>query len=1217
MEIAEDPNDVESSSDSWSEVDFYTAVQDWIDSASYIPKGIGYSWSPFCEALIENHLDITGVSEPPPPPGVPDYAKSAVPKKRHDGGQRGSEKQQTGGRSDVLIVNIPADKVPDKDPAKGSWKHVVYVPEWTDPDYKENFMKTPAGRWRKNQVRDAIANLRPALRLEDAIRNPTDYALRFGIADGRRDGRSRMSPTWSQTRDPMEDIANQIDMMNDAERGVAINLSREALEARGEMPTPGQEILPEVVDTMLASNGMLTNAGLKAEVAKAREEGKSLDRLVEELESKYPQLRKTHKVFLDNALDDQDYQRLILSGLTTDEMIQVNAHTMSNDPKCDLDNELFFLFRRERWVDSRWKGSTSENPKLAYNVGGTREEWNIQTNDALWDALQPALRLASIIILQSPPHIQALINMCTRQPIAPQFDRREKANTPTLTKYVLEEDIDLNLTYPAIRTLKALYNFDWREAVLGHLSGFLELDIASGYTLLYRRYAPDIEYQEMEPCSQFAYGSTGMYNEGPKRVIRIKLAAESIWPLLVPQYSASEKMVASFEIANTMVHEFAHAIVQAQIRLCSEEWTHPPQQLPEVKSLCLSLKDIAWDMAVNMGEPFFEDYPEAEVGRQVEESLWGMAGFPLEVVNRHYPGLVLLAHRQSYPYQRAPERSDTVHPNLQYHTTVPLDTIEKFFTKKFWLYEFGSFDPNTNDYSFYGFAALKGKSDRFYSQKILWNFPSQLSQNTLVAFYGYNLAAFLDAVPNILWVSRHRVLSRYLRALTIEVMYEQMKDAWWAWEINHWSSTVMHTMPASVARLFTAFQEARSLSNNAREAFQATGQPAVKYQEFEALFGPNGKVVRCLATACSEMQDDIAYMQLLVFHYPLCRSRGFFLDLMPYSAIDYIYGRLVTFRQAAERIVVEAGDIQRVRPTGRCDGSYWPEWHVRFQNIVGHYQKLVEVIERIYQGDTRPFDAVAKEQFDRLPTAEWRYPSERYRKMAMLEYERAHPAVRDTIDDFIDTIHGVHMDQKSKASIGQVSGALQSLGGIGAKAGQSVGGPFRFQIPNTPPPTVQTPSKATSHEAPSTPPPASIHAIFGVPGGANTMPTTPLEDDAPRRVSPRKEKSAYRKYVTNLLASPDPEHASEAASDLFTSGVPQPLPSLSPRIRQLSQGSGRAQFQVFPNPFANRVVMTSEAQAFQEQRRIAEQANEASGTYTAQSMWREKSHTESDDGMSM
>lgn len=147
--------------------------------------------------------------------------------------------------------------------------------------------------------------------------------------------------------------------------------------------------------------------------------------------------------------------------------------------------------------------------------------------------------------------------MNTRQPISPLHDGRREPTTPALTKYVLEQDIDTSLTYPAIREMEEVHNYDWKSNVLRHLLGALELDIASGYTLASRDLTPDSESLQSEPYEDFSLGSTGLRNEGSKHTIRIQLAAEAIWPLLAPQYSKSEKMACSFGIANTLLHEFA------------------------------------------------------------------------------------------------------------------------------------------------------------------------------------------------------------------------------------------------------------------------------------------------------------------------------------------------------------------------------------------------------------------------------------------------------------------------------------------------------------------------------------------------------------------------------------------------------------------------------------------------------------------------------------
>ncbi|KAI0905467.1 hypothetical protein F4823DRAFT_566721 [Ustulina deusta] len=1165
------------------EVDLDVAVQDWIDEAAYIPKDIGYFWFPFCKALIENHRDVTGVFQPPSPPSVPPYVQTA--RRGHGDGQHD---KQIGGKSDVLVVNIPADKVLNKDPTKGSWDHVVYLPEWMDPDYQENFLKTPAGAWRKNTVREAIFNLRPALRLEDVIRNPTDYALRFGIAEGRLDGRSRMSPTWSKTRDPIDDFVNQVNQLNDSERELAVDLSRQMLATRNELPAPGQEIIPEVMEAMLRQNDVLTNAQLKDEVEKAARTGMSLDQIVDELEKTNPRIKRVHQVFLDNALDDQDYQRIMLSGMTTDEMIQHNIHNMSDDVVIDLDNPIHHLFERNRWLDSRWKGSAPETPKLAYNIGGAREEWDVGTNDALWGALQPALRLVSMVLSKSPPHLEALYNMNTRQPISPLHDGRREPTTPALTKYVLEQDIDTSLTYPAIRELEEVHNYDWKSNVLRHLLGALELDIASGYTLASRDLTPDSESLQSEPYEDFSLGSTGLRNEGSKHTIRIQLAAEAIWPLLAPQYSKSEKMACSFGIANTLLHEFAG-------------------QNPEVTRLLLSLENVVFEMNYHFGEPYFEDYPEAELGRQFEHSLWGVAGFPLAFMNRHYTGLLILTSQRSYPYSRPPPRLGTVVPLLHYYRTISIDHVAKFFRKRFW----------EEDFEVYGFSALKMKSDNFPQMNLLHT-PDRLDQNLLRAYYGDDQAKFLTAVPFILYSSRHRVLAQYLTALTLEVAYRDQHDIWWDAEVFNWGSIVIHTLPSRIALLYTNLQEAQDLHTKlyVDKRLGDNEDLAGMMNEWQEMFRYGGRVMQNVSTVHCEVEDDIGYLQRMVFYYLLAKSRSDYLHLAQNTTVDALYRRLTTLCEHAGRVGEELDRISNMPEVGG-DRDRWEQWRARFEASERKYKELLVVLDEVIKVDRKPFGIAVKAQFDRLPTADWKYPSERYKQMAAREYNSAHMAVRNTIDAFFDVIQATRISRKPKASVRRLRGALQSLDGGGAEAGGTL---FDFNVPIMPPasarPQIRLPAFAQPSPAPSS------SAIFGVPGGSSVT-QNPLDSDPPRRVLRSRssaQKSSYQDYVSNLLTSPDPGQASKAASDLFTSGVPQPLPNLSPGRKRLGRGSGRSQFQLFPNPFVGRVVMTSEAMAFQEQKRLAEQAvqmeNKAAGTYTARSLWREKRRRDSDDDSS-
>ena len=80
----------------------------------------------------------------------------------------------------------------------GSNRWVRYVPEWTDPDYDEKWevleVTDDEPMRRRRGVGDVYQRLRPALRPLDVLRNPTEWARRYGIHPDQGDGRSRMTP---------------------------------------------------------------------------------------------------------------------------------------------------------------------------------------------------------------------------------------------------------------------------------------------------------------------------------------------------------------------------------------------------------------------------------------------------------------------------------------------------------------------------------------------------------------------------------------------------------------------------------------------------------------------------------------------------------------------------------------------------------------------------------------------------------------------------------------------------------------------------------------------------------------------------------------------------------------------------------------------------------------------------------------------------------------
>ncbi|KAI1151432.1 hypothetical protein F4825DRAFT_451465 [Nemania diffusa] len=1175
----------------------------WIAAAGYMPKD--EDWEPFCEALIDNHRDNQGVfhtpSPSPSPPPTPGGGPGVRQRPKH-----------------VLFGTDPSKLAP----AMGdSWKHVRYLPAWMDPNYKEEVVNTPAGVRKRNTAgtRDALYNLRPALRLSDTIRNPTEYALRYGIAEDRLDGRSRMSPTWSPTRDPFDDFANQVNQLNDDERQEAEELSRQRYQQMNQAPVPGREILPEVMERLLTQHGLLSNAEIVAEVKNAVKGGASLDEVVYNLERRNPGIRKAHQVFLDNALDDQDYQRSLLNGLTTDELVQHNIQPMTDDVVMDLDNPIHPLFDRNYWDGRDWKGRAAEYPREVYSINGTREEWNVPQNDALWEALQPALRLVSLVLSERPAILEALMDMATRQPLPTSEDGRKNPVTPTLQKYVLQEDVDLSKTYPALRTLEEVHKYDWAANVQRVLADTLVLDIESAYTLGEEEKEEGIQH---DGHGHFCYGSAALDSGGQ---IRIRLAGDKIWPLLVPEYSASEKMISSFSIASTLLHEFAHAVISAQELLMTEDWAQPPGQDPEITRLLFSLNDefLGGEQAT---EPYFGDSGDSEVGFDLEIWLWGYtAGIPggEYLYPRFYNGLMTSLGLQTGSSFNT-IRLKAPKPMMCFLRPLPLDYVGKLFRKSFWAEEFEA----------YGFAALKMRPDgppqlnvsKYANESDTWYDLLQYGD------YGSN---FVRAVPRILSESRHRVLAGYLEALKLEIVRRGQREAWWRTETKTWQKPVLHPLQHSINVFKDAYAAAAALHSVRKAAdqmpfyrqWQAANrdQPKSfdewredKEREWQDAFRYGGSLMRKLLAVHNEMQDDLGNLQRMVFHYLSIKEPGAEITIADRSPTNYVtrklYARLGAMNRAAESIL--AVIIETAAEPSLADiRDKWVQWQTRFTSSMLEYRETLLTFAHGCKAISGAFDLPRKVQFKRMPSGDWKPVSERWKKMAQRDYNRAHPEVRKTIDAVLNKFQNIKpIRLPAPVEIEQVEDAVRSLQSINQRLSEGPNPIFEF-----------------------VPPRSSGGGTSGVPRelGKRRRRPSPLGDSPLRRVSTQRtaaatrvqkppksdaqQKSAFQSYMTNLLTTPDLATATKTAEALFASGAPQPVLDRLPGGTPAPLGGSARSVTPFINPFATRVVMTSHAVAFRERqeiaRRAAQAADAAKGAYTTDSMWRTTRHgSDSDEG---
>lgn len=87
-------------------------------------------------------------------------------------------------------------RVPKGQGGQGEWEFVEYHPEWTDPEFNPEYeIWHDTNEMRKRRKRDITQIMRPALLLQDQLKNPTIHALRWGMHPDGAAGRSFVTPT--------------------------------------------------------------------------------------------------------------------------------------------------------------------------------------------------------------------------------------------------------------------------------------------------------------------------------------------------------------------------------------------------------------------------------------------------------------------------------------------------------------------------------------------------------------------------------------------------------------------------------------------------------------------------------------------------------------------------------------------------------------------------------------------------------------------------------------------------------------------------------------------------------------------------------------------------------------------------------------------------------------------------------------------------------------
>ncbi|KAG8160703.1 hypothetical protein KVR01_008967 [Diaporthe batatas] len=524
--------------------------------------------------------------------------------------------------------------------------HVEFVPAWTDPGWEARFVHT--GR-EPRQAEDPpeeqnpnddplyrmyarpglFQTLRPALLEQDAVRNPTDAAKRYGIDPNNvyRAGYGKSAATPMQVdfniplTNPRVTPSNQgvKPVVDQADYDAVYRQYQNALSARGGYASEDdfraalQSIAPGTLhpDLGASCDGQVANALLQ---------------------------------YMDQKTDfdlREDYQRMLFGGISTNELVEEGAWTMDKTAVCELNSPLHDLLTRDKWAVTTDRGIShdGEDPKKVkkvYNFPTQKGEY-CATNRHLWAAV----------------------------------NRKEYFAT------YLDEDPDEFM--PEQEVLKSL-EFNSVYWVCEILKKCLTWDIMA-------------KYDDNGNKGPVLMGVTQLEDprDSPRErpfTIRISISADYIWPLLIDEYTQAEKAHAVVYAREQLFNPLA-----TWLRFDpTDEWRRMVGP-PCLRNLMEFGYRQVWDDAryatrslVITSEDdqhtFLSDERQSEEGWAIENQYWGAApvqlgtnGFLPET--RFIDEVLTMCTLVSWP-------GDS---RLRIFKRMPFPLIGRLFTRHFWNYE--------------------------------------------------------------------------------------------------------------------------------------------------------------------------------------------------------------------------------------------------------------------------------------------------------------------------------------------------------------------------------------------------------------------------------------------------------------------------------------------------------------------------------------------------
>ncbi|KAI0378842.1 hypothetical protein F5Y04DRAFT_141579 [Hypomontagnella monticulosa] len=996
-----------------------------LKASNPLPTHNNWDWDPFLKALIRGRMQPQGVAIPIFFPSAEELRTSPSRPEPHP---------------DVNLVEVFAPEELNKNPGiEGGWKYVWYIPEWSHPNYDPRLEINYPPAFRYRGTKDPIAALRPALLPADLLKQPTDWARRFGIHPDESGGRSRLSPTLAPSRNPLEDVAAQMDLLSDQEAARVTHESREKAQAAGQTVS-GTYVDPDILDSALEKIGISRKA-LRDEITAGLERGENVEEIFSRKSKDSALFGQMHGQFVKNVLEDQDWQRFIFSDATSDELVHYDFYSMRDGPYCDLDDEIHPYFQKENWLKTGRRGNDKHLPRLLYNIDGIRGEYDVHNNPAVWEALQPALKLATKILDTEPFALRSMMDLRTRKIVNHNEDQRErplpKGERENLHFWTWQEEIKLEESEPELQALHDL-GLDWVVETEDFLADLLRVDICSAY------FSPS-HFPEcpdgvgVQPSGTYGVANT-MPNPDPitadnpfKMLINCSFAAELIWPLLTNQSSDSEKLTASYVIATTLVHELCHAINFAHrgIIAYEDEMLHAEGTDREMRRLLNQLGDKLLGANRASVEPFWQGNADTELGFDFENLLWGwiplnvlsnfhtvhsrmIATVPILLEGTDSPRARTMAYELGQVESSRPRKGFNPVDDIRKH--IPFEHIYKFFTKEFWDNEFPRF----------GHEACKYHSSDYQTK--IGVYEGSVTYGHLVECFGKEGYTFLNFVYLTLMQNDHRILAEWVH----QMMYRKVLPSGFGRRYQEILKTTKNNPDENdIARRMASLEEAWAKSLQVRRYRGLT--PAMRNQEYlvynrnwhprhngdrkmtlqekidennadwELFFGDSGILLTYLGRLAEEIRNELWRCEWVVFTF-------FSMDVStrgdPTSVVIHgrekkihlleLYEIMLNRNRWLVKVVDMINDIENTPELAPVQ-HVWGEWGYRFSEYSNSYCDLCDMLGD--QATLDPEDTTWKNEMKSIPSAYHKNRLDRITVLFHREYLRVDPDIRDVIDE--------------------------------------------------------------------------------------------------------------------------------------------------------------------------------------------------------------------------